>query len=80
MFRDAYDKLKDGFIVEVTNGKISVYYSNCGLKDSLFMELNDPSIIKSEMKTLTATSYFAYPNYSIYGTAQFTGIGGRCDD
>ena len=79
-FRDAFDKLKGGFIVQVTNGKIGVYYSNCGLKDGLFMELNDSSIIKSEFKTLTATSFKFPGNRSIYGTAQFTGIGGRCDD
>ena len=64
----------------MTNGKIGVYYSNCGLKDGLFMEVDDPAIIKSEIKTLTATGNLFAPNRSIYGTAQFTGIGGRCDD
>ena len=66
---------KDGFIVEVIDGFIRVYFANDGLKDGLYMEVNDASIIKSELKVITtAPSHISEPS----GTAQFTAIGGSC--
>ena len=67
---------KDGFIVEVTDGFIRVYFANDGMKDGLFIEASDPSIIKSELKVITtAPSHISEPS----GTAQFTAIGGSCN-
>ena len=69
---------KDGFIVEVIDGFIRVYFANDGLKDGLYMEVNDASIIKSELKTLTtAPSHIRFGESS--GTAQFTTVGGSCN-
>ena len=66
---------KDGFIVEVTDGFIRVYFANDGMKDGLFIEASDASIIKSELKVITtAPSHISEPS----GTAQFTAIGGSC--
>ena len=81
LFRDDFDKMKDeGFIVEVFDGNLGVYFSNSGLKAGLFMELNDATIIKSELKTLTLTSCYCYGTETTYGTAHITGIGGRCNN
>ena len=80
-FRDDFDKMKDeGFIVEVSDGNVGVYFSNSGLKAGLFMELNDAAIIKSELQTLTLTSCYCYGPETAYGTAHITGIGGRCNN
>ena len=72
----------NGFIVEVKDGYIGVFFSNCGLKGDVFMEVNDDTIVKSEFKTLTATimeskSYIGDP---VNETAQFQGIGASCED
>ena len=67
---------KDGFIVEVTDGFIRVYFTNDGLKDSIFMEVKDASIIKSELKIITtAPSHISESS----GTAKFEAIGGSCN-
>ena len=67
---------KDGFIVEVTDGFIRVYFANEGLKDGIFMEVNDASIIKSELKIITtAPSHISESS----GTALFKPIGGSCN-
>ena len=71
----------NGFIVEVRDGYIGVFFSNCGLKGDLFMEVNDDTIVKSEFKTLTATimeskSYIGEP---VNEAAQFQGIGASCE-
>ena len=63
-FRDDFDRLKEGFIIQVQDGCIGVYFSMSDkgllgqelLKGELLMELNDPTIFKSNFKTLTATS------------------------
>ena len=81
-FRDDYDRLKDnGIIVEVKDGYIGVFFSNCGLKDGVFMEANDTRIIKSELKTLTATLFerAGQSGQSINEAAQFNGISSSCD-
>ena len=46
---------EDGFIVEIKDGSIAVFFSNFGLKGEVLMELTDDTIVKSEYKTLTAT-------------------------
>ena len=67
---------KDGFIVEVIDGFIRVYFANDGLKDRLFMEVNDTSIIKSELKIITtAPAHITEDN----GTIQFTAVGNSCN-
>ena len=69
---------KDGFIVEVIDGFIRVYFANDGLKDGLYMEVNDASIIKSELKVITtAPSHIGIGRST--GTAQFTAVGGSCN-
>ena len=67
---------KDGFIVEVTDGFIRVYFANDGLKDGIFIEVNDASIIKSELTIITtAPSHISESS----GTALFKAIGGSCN-
>ena len=76
---------KDGFIVEVIDGFIRVYFANDGLKDGLYMEVNDARIIKSELKVITtAPSHTRGPGRADWtdwssGTAQFTAVGGSCN-
>ena len=80
-FRDDYDRLKDnGIIVEVKDGYIGVFFSNCGLKDGVFMEANDTRIVKSDLKTLTATVFEdgLQIGQTIDVSAQFNGISGSC--
>jgi len=69
---------KDGFIVEVIDGFIRVYFANDGLKDGLFMEVNDASIIKSELKIIT-TAPAHITEDSPSGTIQFTAVGNSCN-
>ena len=83
IFRDDYDRFKNkGIIVEVKDGYIGVFFSNCGLKDGVFLEANDTRIMKSELKTLTATVFqSARPNKigePIDEAAKFNGISGSC--
>ena len=79
---------KDGFIVEVIDGFIRVYFANDGLKDGLYMEVNDARIIKSELKVITTApshtrpgKYHTRPGKYDWssGTAQFTAVGGSCN-
>ena len=73
---------KDGFIVEVIDGFIRVYFANDGLKDGLYMEVNDARIIKSELKVITtAPSHTRRPGRPDWssGTAQFTAVGSSCN-
>ena len=70
----------DGIIVEIKDGYIGFFFSNCGLKNGVLMEANDTRIKKAELKTLTATVYerASYVGQSINDAAQFNGIGGSC--
>ena len=55
------------------------------LKDGLYMEVNDARIIKSELKVITtAPSHTRGPGRADWtdwssGTAQFTAVGGSCN-
>ena len=73
---------EDGFIVEIKDGSIAVFFSNFGLKGEVLMELTDDTIVKSEYKTLTATVMQspAYIGEPINEAAQFKGIGASCQD
>ena len=82
VFRDDYDRMKDnGFIVEVKDGYLGVFFSNYGLKGDVFMEANHDTIVKSELKTLTATIIDpAAIGEPVNGAAQFQGIGASCEE
>ena len=83
VFRDDYDKMKDnGLIVEVKDGYLGVFFSNCGLKGDIFFDVNDDTIVKSEIKTLTATIMESAASIGepVNKAAQFQGIGASCED
>ena len=65
-----YDQLKKDFIVQVTDGNISVYSSKFGSKGNLVIELNDQRIKKSKLNTLVASG-----GWYRYGNLRFRGVG-----
>jgi len=67
---NAYNQLKKDFIVQVTDGNISVYSSNFGSKGNLVIELNDQRIQKSKLNTLVASG-----GWNGYGNLRFRGVG-----
>jgi len=54
--RTLFDRLRQSFILQVTDGKIAIYWSNIfGYKTELFLKLDDPRIKKSKLNFLLAS-------------------------
>ena len=71
--KTAYEELREDFIVQVTDGSITVYQSNSGRKGDVVIELNDQRIKKSQLNTLVASG--GKPAWGGAGNIQFNGVG-----
>ena len=70
-----WEQVKNNFVVQVTDGNIGVYAADTnGIKGNLIVELNDKTIVKSDLNTLTAT---ATANELSGGTARIRGVCGN---
>ena len=72
-----FNQLRNDFIVQVTDGRISVYKSESGRKGAVVIELNDQKIIKSKLNTLVASGGKSgwYKGGAKAGNIQFNGVG-----
>ena len=69
VFRTQFDRLRQDFIIQVSNGNIGIYFSNFGEKAELVMELIDERIQKSLLNTLVASG-----GHGGFGTMRIRGI------
>ena len=68
-----WERLRSNLAVQVRDGNVALYSANPdGTKADLLCEVNDPSIIKSDLNTLTVTGMRGG-----YGNAQIRGVCNR---
>ena len=70
--RTQWEQVRDNLAVQVTDGNIAIYSANSdGTKADLLVELNDDTIVKSDLNTLTMTGG--------YGGSGFVRIRSICE-
>ena len=65
-----FNKLKQDFIIQITDEKIHIYFSNLGSKGEVFLQLNSETIVKSKLNTLVVKG-----DSSSSGQIRLRGIG-----